>query len=194
MYSLIFEIFFETQQQLVAGFKDLQIFYNKSYVTDNRQIFGMRKSLNFMPIAQKQLQLFFDLSLSQTDEDKWGISQDLIREVVVANHLETFISDYQYGVKIFLFVLRPVQVFKRVRYTVLDAILKIGGLLGIMKLVTIFIFSVHLRLFKQEISRECAKLSKEPIFEQEIMPAEAAHPDQSSKGLAPKNRLNHTTH
>jgi hypothetical protein len=96
---------------------------------------------------------------------------------VVANHLETFISDYQYGVKIFLFVLRPVQVFKRVRYTVLDAILKIGGLLGIMRLVTVFIFSVHLRLFKQEISRECAKLSKEPIFEQEIMPAESSHPD-----------------
>jgi hypothetical protein len=51
MYSLIFEIFFNTQLQVEAGFKDLQIFYNKSYVTDNREIFGMRKSLNFMPIA-----------------------------------------------------------------------------------------------------------------------------------------------
>ena len=85
------------------------------------------------------------------------------------------------------------QVFKRVLYTVLDAILKIGGLLGIMKLVTVFIFSVHLRLFKQEISRECANLSKEPIREHEILPAEAAHPDQNSNGLLPKYRVNLTT-
>jgi hypothetical protein len=55
--------------------------------------------------------------------------------------------------------------------------LKIGGLLGITKLATVFIFSVHLRLFKQEIRRECAKLSKEPILEQEIMPAEPGHQD-----------------
>jgi hypothetical protein len=72
--------------------------------------------------------------------------------------------------------------------------LKIGGLLGITKLATVFIFSVHLRLFKQEISRECAKLSKEAILEHEIMPAEAALTDQNSKGLAPKHRLNLTTH
>jgi hypothetical protein len=113
--------------------------------------------------------------------------------VVVANHIETFIADYQYGIKIFLFVLRPVQVFKRVRYTVLDAILKIGGLLGIMKLVTVFIFSVHIRLFKQEISRECSKLSKEPISVHEILPADAAYPDQITKGLVPKHRVNLTT-
>jgi hypothetical protein len=86
-----------------------------------------------------------------------------------------------------------VQVFKRVRYTVLDAILKIGGLLGIMKLVTVFIFSMHLRLFKQEISRECANLSKYPNHGHEILQVEAAHPDQNTKGLVAKHRVNLTT-
>ncbi len=147
-----------------------------------------------MPIAKSQMQLFFELSISQTDVDKWGVSSNLVREIVVSNLLETFTSEYDYGIKIFLFVLRPVEVFKRVRYTVLDAILKIGGLLGIMKLVTVFIFSVHLRLFKQEISQECSKLCKEPISDQEIVEAtEAANSDQASK-VAPKYRVNVTTH
>jgi len=86
-----------------------------------------------------------------------------------------------------------VQVFKRVRYTVLDAILKIGGLLGIMKLVTVFIFSVHLKLFKQEISRECANLSNYPNHGHEILQGEAAYPDQNTKGLVAKHRVNLTT-
>jgi hypothetical protein len=55
------------------------------------------------------------------------------------------------GIKIVIFGNRPVQVFRHVRYTVLDGILKIGGLLGIMRLVTFATFCIHTRMFKKEL-------------------------------------------
>lgn len=111
----------------------------------------MRKSIDFTNISKKSIELYFDLTLTLSDDDIWGLNPKLTRTLLVSNLVEKYTYPLDNTIKIKFYVQRPVLVFQRNRTTFLDSLLKIGGLLGIVRLATIFISFLHFNLFKRDM-------------------------------------------
>ena len=58
------------------------------------------------------------------------------------------------------YVERPVTIFKKSVPTLLDSILKIGGLLGFIKLISMAMSYVHFRLFQRALRGKCGPLER----------------------------------
>lgn len=97
--------------------------------------------------------LNFDLQLTQTDSDLLGFKPQITKNLFVRKLIEVVKYDSPNIIHISCMMMRPVVAFIRSRPTVLDAILKMGGLLGILRLASILVYAIHLKMFTRTIQK-----------------------------------------
>jgi hypothetical protein len=60
----------------------------------------MRKSIDFINLSKSNIQLFFELSLSETNEDYWGFMSNFKRELLVSSLVDKYTSAFDKGIKL----------------------------------------------------------------------------------------------
>ena len=91
--------------------------------------------------------MVFELTMTETDWDVTGLSKDISKSLLVSGLTEHYVYGPTPHFSIKAFVMRPVTVFQRTKATLVEAILKIGSLLGILSLFSILIQTLHFRSF-----------------------------------------------
>ncbi|TNV78860.1 hypothetical protein FGO68_gene4614 [Halteria grandinella] len=144
----------------VIGFKHFQLQYQKSYITDE-QVFKQTKSLNFNNFISTSLVLELELTMTVTDSDVSGFTTNLEKQVMVNNLINYVTYNSRTTMQFITYVQRPVIVFRRSYQTFLEAILKIGSLLGILRLAKSLLYYFHFRLFEREMNMVVSQVVKE---------------------------------
>ena len=111
--------------------------------------------------------IYFNLQYESTNDDIWGKiapwrDNNISRQLFV-NHFETDLGTPSYKIQnsddfdvygYQILFLRPVNFYIKTKTSVLDGMLKVGGLLGFLKIFSAVLGWVHMLLFKRALKRD----------------------------------------
>jgi len=102
------------------------------------------------------MQLLFELSMTATDKDIVGFKPDYKRNLIISRLQEYELFDEYDKITFQAFLVRPMVTYQRSKATLVELALKLGSMLGILRLITFMIHEVHYRRFQRELAKEAS--------------------------------------
>jgi hypothetical protein len=85
--------------------------------------------------------------MTETNKDIVGFKPDYKRDLIISRLQECQLFEEVDQITIQAFLVRPVVTYQRSKATLVELALKLGSLLGILRLITYVIHEVHYRRF-----------------------------------------------